>query len=345
VIRSVIIDGDIVAYQAAAAAEVAIEWEHDLWSVYSDLAKAEDIATKEIEDIANATKATKLILAFTDTHNFRKDVMPEYKANRSKKPKPIGLKPLKDRLGQRFTTYTKPGLEGDDVMGILATHPTLLPGQRIVVSIDKDMKTIPGIHYNPRTEKTLVCEPQIADYWHLFQTLTGDRGDGVRQRWRMGCHPEGVREGGTDGGGRSGECTSGPHLSPHGLRLQEEPSQALDSMTGASRYDRANPERKMCRDAKRRALKNGIPFSITPEDIYIGKRCPLLEIELIPGDRDYAPTLDRIDPRKGYVPGNVWVISMKANRIKNNATVDELEQLVFSLRAHDLLTHKGGVNG
>jgi hypothetical protein len=116
-------------------------------------------------------------------------------------------------------------------------------------------------------------------------------------------------------------------------------------MTGASRYDRANPERKMCRDAKRRALKNGIPFSITPEDIYIGKRCPLLEIELIPGDRDYAPTLDRIDPRKGYVPGNVWVISMKANRIKNNATVDELEQLVFSLRAHDLLTHKGGVNG
>jgi DNA polymerase-1 len=178
VIRSVIIDGDIVAYQAAAAAEVAIEWEHDLWSVYSDLAKAEDIATKEIEDIANATKATKLILAFTDTHNFRKDVMPEYKANRSKKPKPIGLKPLKDRLGQRFTTYTKPGLEGDDVMGILATHPTLLPGQRIVVSIDKDMKTIPGIHYNPRTEKTLVCEPQIADYWHLFQTLTGDTTDG-----------------------------------------------------------------------------------------------------------------------------------------------------------------------
>jgi len=116
-------------------------------------------------------------------------------------------------------------------------------------------------------------------------------------------------------------------------------------VTKATRYDRANPERKMARDAKRRALKNGIPYSITHEDIVIGKRCPLLEVSLIPGDRDFAPTLDRIDPSRGYVPGNVWVISMKANRIKNNATVDELEQLVFSLRAHDLLVHKGGGDG
>ena len=177
-VRSVIIDGDIIAYKAAEASQFAVEWEHDLWSVWYEGAKAQDIASDEIERTARDTQATKLILAFTDAHNFRKDVMPEYKAHRSKKPKPIGLKPLKEWLGTKYTTYTKPGLEGDDVMGILATHPTLLPGQRIVASIDKDLKTIPGLHYNPRTKETVKVSEEEADYAHLFQTLTGDTTDG-----------------------------------------------------------------------------------------------------------------------------------------------------------------------
>lgn len=115
-------------------------------------------------------------------------------------------------------------------------------------------------------------------------------------------------------------------------------------MTRSSAYDRANPERLMVRNARRRALAKGVLFQLSPEDIMIPERCPLLGCLLEQGDRDNAPTLDRIDPSKGYVANNVWVISMKANRIKNNATVEELEQLVFALRAHDLFTH-GGTDG
>lgn len=175
-IRSAIIDGDIIAYKAAEAAQTAVEWENDVWSVWCNADKAFDAAVSQVERIANNLKATKLVLAFTDDVNFRKAVMSSYKAKRG--PKPVGLKAVKLKLAEKFTTYTKPGLEGDDVLGILATHPTLLPGERIIVSEDKDLKTIPGYHYNPRTEAFTNIGELEADYWHLFQTLTGDTTDG-----------------------------------------------------------------------------------------------------------------------------------------------------------------------
>jgi hypothetical protein len=59
--------------------------------------------------------------------------------------------------------------------------------------------------------------------------------------------------------------------------------------------------------------------------------CPVLGIPLIVGRghaRDTSPSLDRIDPTKGYVPGNVAVISHKANTMKSNATIDEIRALL-----------------
>lgn len=83
--------------------------------------------------------------------------------------------------------------------------------------------------------------------------------------------------------------------------------------------------------AKGRAKKYGIPFNISVEDIFIPNLCPVLGIRLFKGDKvlhDGSPTLDRIVPEKGYVKGNVVVISHKANRIKNNGTLEELEAVV-----------------
>lgn len=177
-IRSAIVDGDIVAYQAAEACQRAVEWEHDLWSVWADVSEGVRVATALIEQIATDLKATKLILAFTDPYNFRKDVMPEYKASRAKKPKPIGLKAVKEKLGQKFETYTKPGLEGDDVLGILATHPRLLPGERIVVSLDKDLMQIPGKHYNMRTKEFSEVTETQGNFFFMQQCLSGDPTDG-----------------------------------------------------------------------------------------------------------------------------------------------------------------------
>jgi hypothetical protein len=78
-----------------------------------------------------------------------------------------------------------------------------------------------------------------------------------------------------------------------------------------------------------RAKANGIQFSLTREDIVIPSLCPILGIPFGPlgrgkGAKSDSMSLDRIDPAKGYVPGNVQVISQKANRMKNDATAAEL---------------------
>lgn len=80
--------------------------------------------------------------------------------------------------------------------------------------------------------------------------------------------------------------------------------------------------------ARLRARKKGIECSIKISDIVIPEYCPVLGIKM---KRNYggissanSPSLDRIDPNKGYTKDNVAVISMKANRIKANATADEI---------------------
>lgn len=83
------------------------------------------------------------------------------------------------------------------------------------------------------------------------------------------------------------------------------------------------------RGAKSRARDRGTPFSITAADIRIPTHCPILGIELVVGigaPTASSPSLDAIIPKLGYVPGNVWVISQLANRMKNDATPEQLNQ-------------------
>lgn len=82
--------------------------------------------------------------------------------------------------------------------------------------------------------------------------------------------------------------------------------------------------------AKNGAGKRGIECTITKEDIIIPPRCPVLNVEWVyDGVRhDHAPSLDRIDSTKGYIPGNIAVVCWRVNRLKNNATIDELRSLV-----------------
>lgn len=90
---------------------------------------------------------------------------------------------------------------------------------------------------------------------------------------------------------------------------------------------RANPRRYLWRGAKSLARRTGTPFDLEPDDITMPTHCPVLGIPLVIADgrqQDNSPSLDRIDYRKGYVKGNVEVISWKANRIKSNATIEEL---------------------
>ena len=95
---------------------------------------------------------------------------------------------------------------------------------------------------------------------------------------------------------------------------------------------RARPKVHMLARVKARAKKFGIPFSLTVADIVIPEICPVLGIPLRIADGvsdDYSPELDRIVPAVGYVSGNVLVISRRANRIKNNATLEELQKIAL----------------
>lgn len=79
--------------------------------------------------------------------------------------------------------------------------------------------------------------------------------------------------------------------------------------------------------ARARALKAGIPFNITVDDIVIPATCPVLGVPLFIGtvkDKMNSPSIDRIKPALGYVRGNVRVISNRANTLKSNATPIEL---------------------
>ena len=103
----------------------------------------------------------------------------------------------------------------------------------------------------------------------------------------------------------------------------------------------ADPRANMLRAAKERAKKHGIAFGLTIDDIAVPDYCPALGLRLTVGEGkqcDASPSLDRLDSSKGYVPGNVWVISLKANRIKTNATANEIRRVADAL---DALANKG----
>lgn len=100
------------------------------------------------------------------------------------------------------------------------------------------------------------------------------------------------------------------------------------------KHREANPEQYMLRAAVNRAKKAGYVCTITETDIVIPEFCPLLGLKLERGTgrhRPGSPSLDKIRPELGYVPGNVWVISHRANELKRDATLAELQMLVERL--------------
>ena len=92
---------------------------------------------------------------------------------------------------------------------------------------------------------------------------------------------------------------------------------------------------KMLARAKSRAKKNNLPFNLELDDIAIPDTCPLLGIKIESNNFRNSPnnpSLDKIIPEKGYIKGNVWVISNRANTLKNDASIQELELLVENLK-------------
>lgn len=113
-------------------------------------------------------------------------------------------------------------------------------------------------------------------------------------------------------------------------RMQNDPEYREHIKSIGRKYE--NSERgilmTLLSNAKRRASLFNLEYNLSIEDISLPEKCPILGIPLkkgnVGGDK-CSPSLDRIDPTKGYIKGNVQVISRLANAMKNNATPEELK--------------------
>ena len=188
--RTVIIDGDILIFQVAVNAENATQFEDDIWVLWADAKIAKNNIDEAIEAIVAKTDADDYIMAITSPNNFRKDVLPSYKSNRTSR-KPMLLQPLRQHVFDHHINIMIDGLEGDDVIGIVATRPND-PVEYVMYSADKDMKTIPAPLWDEEDGMAITITEEQADRYWLFQTLTGDTTDGYKGLPR--CGPVGANK-------------------------------------------------------------------------------------------------------------------------------------------------------
>lgn len=181
---TLLIDGDILAYEVAAAGQRSFKWSNGIESTVETLTldDAKNRVLNTVSVLRDTLSASRSIVCMSDDgENWRKKVLPTYKSNRKDTIRPALLYPLKEWMaaGGAGEAKHKPTLEADDVMGILSTHPTMIPGRKIIVSIDKDMRTVPGWLYRPgKSDCPEYITKADARKFHLMQTLTGDAVDG-----------------------------------------------------------------------------------------------------------------------------------------------------------------------
>lgn len=180
-----LIDGDLYAYRACAAAEEEIDWGDDIWSLSSDLKQAKEIFREFIDSTCDNLETGSFVICLSDKDNFRKTIDPMYKGGRKKVRKPVGYSAFIKWIQETYRWYREPLLEADDILGILGTAPG---HNTIMVSDDKDLKSIPGKLYRPMSGEFHNIKQSDADLWFYTQTLTGDVTDGY-----SGCPSVGAK--------------------------------------------------------------------------------------------------------------------------------------------------------
>ena len=167
-----LIDADFIVYKSCAAVETEVDFGDDVILVTSNFSDALAATNRELTKIKNKFGAfSEMILFFSDSINFRKQILESYKGHRNRK-KPCGYKRVINALRKEYKVIIKPSLEADDAMGVYSTK---YPGN-CIVSPDKDMKQIPGQLYN--LDEVFTVSKEEGAKWHLIQALAGDQTDG-----------------------------------------------------------------------------------------------------------------------------------------------------------------------
>ena len=176
-----LIDGDIYIYKISAACEKVINWDDDNYVVCASLSEAKVAFINTMDELFNKFETKEYTIALSHYKNFRKEINPQYKANRKDRKPPIVYKPLRQWVEQEYNIFCREYLEGDDILGILATSKVIIRNtNKIIVSLGKDMKTVPCKYHNNRSDESIIVSEQEANYNHMLQTLTGDNADNYK---------------------------------------------------------------------------------------------------------------------------------------------------------------------
>lgn len=169
-----LIDAELYLFRAAAACEFEVEWAPDDWTYLCRHGDAKANFQEAIGEMRDVFPDHEPWLVFGDRASFRYGIWPSYKANRKKYRKPAGYKQLLEWVqtaaGNRgWETARLQDVEGDDVLGVLCEEGD------VIASFDKDMLTIPALHY--REGEVVEVSRHQADLAFYAQVLTGDAAD------------------------------------------------------------------------------------------------------------------------------------------------------------------------
>jgi len=174
--NTLLIDGDMVAFQITIGLEREIQWDEEVHTLHSRWSDCVDIFADYMKNITEVLNARRCIFAFSGANNFRKAVLPTYKFNRKATRKPLCYARFRRFVEDEFESKVHDVLEADDLLGIMATNGKY--DNTIIVSDDKDLLSIPGRCYRLNELHNVSLEE--ADRKHLMQTLTGDVADGYK---------------------------------------------------------------------------------------------------------------------------------------------------------------------
>ena len=163
-----IIDGDVLLYMS-------------IWNIETK-EEAKERFDEIFQNTLESVFATDYVMALGGPDNFRVDLYPDYKGNRkkSKSTRPDWFLDLKSDIESGYEGCVfSDNCEADDLVRIWATECDNADIKRIVISVDKDLDCISGLHYNPRKGSIYTVEQEDANYFYWKQILMGDSTDNI----------------------------------------------------------------------------------------------------------------------------------------------------------------------
>ena len=181
---TLLIDADWLIYSSCCSCERDTKWTEYLHTLHCDERDIHEMIDGRVEYYQKiAEDHDDPVMCFTQYPTFRHTIFPDYKANRKSKRKPLALYAMVEQIGQRYKSASYTGLEGDDVMALLATSKQY--PNPVIVSPDKDMRTVPCTLL-ANDDMELITKKKADRHW-MIQALTGDSTDNYKGI--IGCGP------------------------------------------------------------------------------------------------------------------------------------------------------------